>query len=491
MCVQALDDCFVTEGKVGMKKQNVQQRGMRVWRAVIAVAIWTSVLLACGGNGDTNNQNNTNNSNPTNSNSNENNSTGNANTNENNNTSNANTNNSSNSNNTNEPPPIPGEMKPKVWGSLQLGSRSYPLPEGMKDDPTFVMTLMGKDIWIGGKAGLFRWSNGAFSKFNTEPVVGLAVWEVEKGSTGLLIARPSGLFLLYKQTIAPSSLNYKLKEKEEVRVLASRNANDLWIGTNQGLRQYKGGKFLSFPNFKDVTSIYTYPNAKELVVKAGSSIVVMREDGDSWNTKALESEVKDHKMDQIMPWKDGQFWGISKDTLYFRKKTDDSAAWWPFRLRKGKDASKDWTPQAITFDPGAGAMWVWAKEGVLRLDEAEARELALKEKPNSMQFFRVGADTALWMSDGKSLIRVGQEGPPVTYANDVKPFMEQSCLKCHKQGGIAEFLKLDTYDLVRKSITRMIFRIESKETPMPPPPDQLVGGDAETLRRWIQGGYRQ
>ncbi|TNE44804.1 MAG: hypothetical protein EP343_29555 [Deltaproteobacteria bacterium] len=478
-----------------MKKQLSQHKPARWWRALLALTLWIGMFAACGGNPDSNNQNNNNATNT-----NENNSTGNTNTvNENNNTSNQNNqnentneNNQNVNSNTNEPPPIPGEMKPKVWGSLQLSARTYPLPDAMKDDKSFVMTLMGQDIWIGGKSGLYRWSNGSFVKIHEKPVVGLVVWEVEKGSMGLLVGRPDGIDLWFKQTMEPSSLNYKLAEKEEIRVLTSRGAGDLWIGSNVALRQWKEGKLLTYDTFKGVTSIFTYPNAKELLVTTNEgTIVAMREDGDGWATKALESEVKDHKMDQIVPWKEGQFWGLSGDTLFFRKKTEENTAWWPFRLRNGEDASKDWTPKAITFDPDAGAVWVWAQQGILRLDESEARELVVKEKPSQLLHFHVEADTALWWSDGKTLTRVGQEGPPVTYAKDVKPFVEQSCLKCHKQGGIAEFLQLDTYDSVRKNITRMIFRIESKETPMPPPPDQLVGGDAETLRRWIQGGYRQ
>jgi len=201
--------------------------------------------------------------------------------------------------------------------------------------------------------------------------------------------------------------------------------------------------------------------------------------------------VEDTKMEDIMPWQNGEFWGLSKGKLFFRKKTDTKAAWWPFRLKPDKDKEFEWSVKKMALDSKANVIWLWAGESILRIDEEEARKLNWKEALKNVVLFKVGVDEALWVSDGTILWRVGQEGAATTYEKDVKPFVSQSCLKCHKPGGSADFKPLLTYENVRAAVNDMIRRIEDKSSPMPPPPSQLVGGDAETLRRWIQGGYRR
>lgn len=472
----------------------------------------TSLLLACGPgntNNNTNNNTNTNNTNTnntntnangnnnadvnnnnTNNNANGNNTNNNANGNNTNN--NANANNNVNANNNNEPPPIPGEMSPGMWGSLKLSVRSYAMPTTFKGDTTLSVVLMGNDLWLGGKSGLYRWLNGKFEQIDDKAVVGLAVWPVEKDTKGLLIARPDGMDVWYNQTIAPSALNYKLIKGEKLQVLLARGTEDLWLGTDQGLRRWKAEKLSTFADLKKVKRLFSYPASKELIVTLEDGrIVVLREEQAGWSIQTLESEIKDRKLEQVMLWKNSEYWGVSGTSLFYRKRGEKDAAWWPFRLRPDKNKPEEWSVLTVTFDPGVGAVWVLAKEGILRLDENEALQVDVKEKFGNALFFRVESDEALWWSDGISLLRLGQDGPVLTYEKEVKTFVESSCLKCHKQGGSAEFLPLGSYDDVRKHVNRMIIRIESKETPMPPPPNQLVGGDAETLRRWIQGGYHR
>ena len=465
-------------------------RTVRRWIVTLYVMSWAGVFVACGGTSSNNtntNQNNTN-TNQNNANANQNNANANQN--------NANTNqNNANTNQNKKPPPtIPGELEPKSWGELKLEARSYALHKELLDDADLQMILMGKDLWVGGKKGLFRWANGKFEQIDKVRVTALAVWELKKGQPALLVGRENRIDLWLNHTIAPSALSSILEKGEKLQVMVARGKTDLWIGTDKTLWRWQNEDtpIQQFKQIKGVKSLYVYDGSPELILHTNDDkIIGLRNNKGSWELRSLEREVKDTTLEDVLPWKNGEFWGMAKGKLFFRKRTEKNVAWWPFRLKPNKDKDFEWSVRRMALDFKAGTVWLWVRNGILRIDEAEARLLRWKEKLEKVVLFRIGKDEGLWISDGKVLWRIGQDGPVTTYQKDVKPFVQQSCLKCHKQGGSADFYLLTTYDEVRSGVNDMIRRIEEKGSPMPPPPNKLVGGDAETLRRWIQGGYRQ
>jgi len=100
---------------------------------------------------------------------------------------------------------------------------------------------------------------------------------------------------------------------------------------------------------------------------------------------------------------------------------------------------------------------------------------------------RVSADGGLWLGDGRSLARVGSEGPPIGYASHIAPMSSASCDGCHKALGTAPMV-LTSYAAWVEYVDRAIVRMDART--MPPMGSTLSGGTVEVVRRWRDDGLR-
>lgn len=391
----------------------------------------------------------------------------------------------------------PAHLEPTGRTPLKLSYEVFDLPASLGADISIL--VLDNEVWIGGQAGLFRLQNGTLKQEDTRPVTGLAAWKDSNDKSQVVIAHKESLDVWFRGLV-PSSLNNKLGQVE-IQTLHSRGNADMWIGTKTALWRVQGENLLRFDQIQDVRSIQSNLLVNALVLRTGDGkILVMRADqSGEWSVRDLTKEGP-LSFQWLMPLPNNEFWGAADGHLYLRKAEQDGVAWWPFILQpnpvtddKGSIPPVDeaWKVENMLTNPATGVTWMLTAKQLIQMNsKLEAKVLERpKELVEAIKFALITSDESLWLSDGKKLLRFGQKQLPLTYTDDIAPFIQQSCLRCHKDGGIAGHFLLTNYDEVKKGLDAMIKRIE--DGTMPPPPDKLLGGDADLLRRWEQEGLKQ
>lgn len=155
---------------------------------------------------------------------------------------------------------------------------------------------------------------------------------------------------------------------------------------------------------------------------------------------------------------------------------------------------------AVLVDP-LGVAYARTRAGVVRLDSQGAWSLrAGQDWAASLNGLWSGAGDGLLTLVGTELmlpepVTDGGEGegeadepapdPEISYTADVAPFSEASCERCHKPLGIAR--DLTTYAAWVANVDLAIMAIDDGR--MPQDGGGLIGGDAQLLRRWRNGGF--
>jgi mono/diheme cytochrome c family protein len=78
----------------------------------------------------------------------------------------------------------------------------------------------------------------------------------------------------------------------------------------------------------------------------------------------------------------------------------------------------------------------------------------------------------------------------VTYQDVVKPAIDNACVGCHSDGGVASQLLLQNYDQVVGAIQPSLNRLGNDANPMPPNGNAQARADlAQILRAWQSQGF--
>ncbi len=388
-----------------------------------------------------------------------------------------------------------GVIKPSIWGELSLPVKTYPLPkEAAKTE--FTLVIYQGVMWLGGPFGLYQQRGKKWGQIEKRPVVGIAEWQSKtKGDSILLVAFQSGLEIWSEGLFTKSSFNRELNG-EKIKVLKGSSPREFWLGTDRALWVVQPAQYWRFEVKSGVKGFWWGGEKGVFVLQRGDGtfeIWIKEKSGKFvWNRTEVKSE-KTHKeqtiqLQALFPMSEGRFWGVSNGELFVRERGKDGLIrWWPYQLaEENKSGCKI---ERIAPAPESDTLWLWCGGEILRVDLDEVRVLKganLKGTPN---FFRYYGGRGLWVAEGEQLYQIGYIGRKVTYSDDIKPFMEKNCTRCHRKNGTADFLPLQSYHSVKKAIDKIIQRVEKGE--MPPPPAKLVGGDVSLLKEWVAGGFKR
>lgn len=388
-------------------------------------------------------------------------------------------------------------LQPDKWTPLRLGYQSYQLPKELRQDATLSILVHGNELWFGGKKGLFRLQNGAFKQEDDKPVVGLALWAPKDQPTQIVIGRSTSLDLWFRGLV-PSSLNGKLGGAT-ITSLHTMGDGMLWIGTSTGLVMVKGEQLTRLDQLKNIKRVNRHPQAPDLVLEAvDGSLAIIRPNGEGWGVRAPVSPKGKSVFKAVSPINSDSFWGVADGLLYYRVLKGGLFYWWPFIVDpEAKAATKggiptvgaNWMVSRLGLNPKTGDTWAIVKGQLLLLGAKTIQQMPIPEELSALAMMTFSPDGSMWLSDGDKLLRVGSEQKSVSYKQDLKPFLEQSCVSCHKEGGIASHFLVGTYNDAKAGAEKMIKRIANGT--MPPPPAKLIGGDADLIRRWMKDGYQQ
>lgn len=381
------------------------------------------------------------------------------------------------------PEPIvkPAILTPTI-GDIQLQAKTTDLPAELSKDPSLSLgNLEGTGFLLGGKAGLFQIKEGKAEKVDSTSVIGIAPWE----GRSFVVAQRDRL-ALWDGSLQPTRFHEQM-DGSPFTALAARGDKELWLGTTTGLWQFADPDLQKFPAIGGVKRLVTLPNAPWLLIQDTTDAfhLLRRAPDGSWQKLSFASE--GISLQDFLPFGDQKFWGLTDQGLALRLPKDDQAAWWPFRLKPNTEGAETLAIQRLAYDPSSQLTWAITSQELYRLDQEQVGRLARPSGMGEIVTAFPSADGSLWLADAAKLYRIGQDGPPVSYAKQIQPFLEQNCNRCHvSPGGVA--FSLTSFDDAKKWAFQMVTEITAKR--MPPDERPLIGGDAETLRRWIDGAYQ-
>jgi hypothetical protein len=379
------------------------------------------------------------------------------------------------------PPPVQGDevIRPTAVETLALAVEEHSLPPELQNDDTLsVAHLEGLGVLVGGTAGLFFLGTTGFEPLDASPVHALATME----PSGVLVASDRGL-LIWNGALAESSLNAALST-EVVLAMATRGG-DLYLGTASALWLLSAGELFQFTELTNVKSIDASLGANDIVVTREGAISGLRKEGADWILRTLSDEIG---MSRAVPGSDDRIVSLENGLIKLRVAIgEDGVSWYPISLSLEASDAGATGVEILAVDPITGAVWAVDANAIVRIDHARVGKITRPAGMTAPRSIAVTADGAVWISDGITLRRFGNEGRPITFAENIAVFSQNNCERCHAPLKVAH--PLDTYEAWAAEVDRIIDALETRR--MPQDGAALVGGTVDLVRRWRDEGLRR
>lgn len=379
--------------------------------------------------------------------------------------------------------PPRGEQAPPAADidSVELPVRTFARPQGF--GTALHVATLGPDTLLGGSGGLLKVTGEGLERLDDEPVAGIALHASENK---LVIARPDRIDVFDGRDVAKVSI-YKQLDGSPVTAIGARGTAEIWIGTSRSLWRLADGALSRFQQIEGVKHVVSFAGATRLVLRdARDAVVALKQaPGDTWLMRPLSMKSAPQ---QIVPRPDGSLLALADGALWvFRDAADgQAAAWQPMTFGESARSLED--VRQLALSPRDGTLWIVAEKHLYRLDGDSLVQVLRPSGLAEVVAARVADDGALWLADASTLYRIGETGPPPTYADDVQPFIAANCTRCHAHQAEGSN-PLDTFARVKASVDALISAIETQRMPADRKP--LVGGDANLLRRWRIGGTKR
>lgn len=375
------------------------------------------------------------------------------------------------------PPPV---VRPVAVEDVTLEVQTHTLPAALQSDATLQLGVLPSGVTVaGGAGGLFEVGASGFTAISELAVHGIAPHELH-----LVIATSDGL-RVFDGEMVPSPLDGVLAT-ERPQSLASRD-EELWIGTSGGLWIHHQGRLSRFEGMSMVDEISTFDGASTVLVhEAGEHQAVRLEEG-RWSAQNLSEELA---ITESALGPGGRIFGLKDGALLERVSLSGKAAWRSVALSTAENATVARDIQGLASDPGSGALWIVAPDAIYRLDTAGGR-LAKIARPAGLGpviAARAVAGGALWVTDGSTLHRIGNAGPPVSWAESIDRFAESNCVRCHASTGGIALPSLDTHEAWVANIDRILAALTAGRMPADQQP--LRDGTIDLVRKWRDDGLR-
>ncbi|MCB9638060.1 MAG: cytochrome c [Myxococcales bacterium] len=371
----------------------------------------------------------------------------------------------------------------QLLSAEQFQLSSYPLPKTLKaDEQIIIRHVPDRGTLIGSNSGLYYITGQGLLQNDIETVVAMAPWQ----NSYLLIARSDKL-QIWDGAFHESDIYRKLND-EKVTALAAQANDTMWIGTEKALYLVKGTEVRSFEQFAGAQAIHTFLDATSAIVKGKDGSFKALSLAENGEVKMEDFSSSSNIPEQIITGKGGQIWGLTEGLLYHWTQQGSQNAWAAFGW---SPKTTDGQPSKLTqlsVDAMTGKTWALTEHDVFQITPERVYRI---ERPSGIGKIRSiqAAEDALWLADEENLhklsIVTGSE--EIRYNGKVKAFMDANCLRCHGTSGPGR--NLDSYAATKDIAVRIAEVIETGQ--MPPDKNTLVGGDANMIRRWIEGGTKE
>lgn len=370
-------------------------------------------------------------------------------------------------------------VRPSRVDSLTLARTDVALPAELAQVSQLYVATLGAQTLVGTSAGLYELGVDGLTLIDATPVTGLTTLD----GVGIVVATGAGVSV-WNGTLEPSPLSDSLSSMDVAAL--GRRGTELWLGTTGELYRFDENQLDAFVDVGGANAIHTYQGSGRLVLEtAAGSHTGLREATDgTWSSQAFDEIALDH----VLPGAGDRIFGEKDGALYERAQVDaDTIAWRAVALSTDEADEGVTDAEALALDGVTGALWVVLGADVRRITGSTVDVLARPADIQTPSALGVSNDGALWLAANGTLSRFGHDGPDVTWATDIQPFAENNCTRCHKDLGIAR--PLETYEQWVNEVDQIIEEVAAGR--MPQDGLALVGGSAELIRRWKDGGLKE
>lgn len=385
-------------------------------------------------------------------------------------------------------------LTPKAFQANKLVSSVWTLPTYFSTTTKLHMAIHANTTTVlGTNRGFFRvFNNGkanVIRRVDTRAVVGVASWK----DTDVVVAHSKQLYLWDGSALSPTNF-FKNLDGSNIRALAERDKNSFWIGTAKSLWLFDNNTLQQFKNVTDVASLTYSPKKKLLLIRnSKNEFSALQENAGKWNLRSFKGENVTLLDMTSFAGATVNFWGFDdKKTLLYRRINGSNAAWWLFRL---KPDANDKTVETLKltsmlFQKKVEHTWALTANIYYRLATGTAITLT---KPTGFGTVKAAAstsDSAMWLSDGKKLAKIGSTAPPaVSYAKDIKPIVTANCISCHSSKSTRKQMPyFETLAQVKAQVDRMVIRMNAGT--MPPGAKTVPNADIAKFTSWKTGGFK-
>ena len=368
-------------------------------------------------------------------------------------------------------------IRPATVESLALDLSQQTLPAALGGADLLLARDVSLGTIAGGQGGLFLQGAGGFEQIDEAPVSGV----VALAGVGILIGREEGL-RIWDGALKGTSLDDAIEGP--VTALAARG-DEVWIATGEALFLLGGEALSAFEGLGGITSISTFAGSSDVLLRdAEGELMVLRAEGESWSIKALSGE----PVQDALPGAGDRILGLDGGALVERVEVGGGEVAWR-RVALSEDVQDEGAEgiEAIAVDPGSGALWVVDGAKVARIEGGTVSSAARPEGMGEVVQALVTGGGVLWLSDGSGLWSAGGEGETISFETHIAPFSAANCERCHVENGVARLLV--TYDNWVEESAGILTQLETGA--MPADGRALVGGSADLVRRWIEGGLQE
>jgi hypothetical protein len=311
---------------------------------------------------------------------------------------------------------------------------------------------------------------------------GAAIGFARRDEGGLLVLAESGLFHDNAGVLLSSPLGASLEGKtlRAIDALGAGAAEELWLTTDQGSYHVAAGALVSFA----VAGAAAPPDAT-VGVAAGQAVVAVGGVVYLVDVAALTASPIAEGLGAVLGSDRGE-----DGTVYLATEAGLLS-----RTRAGAVALRTFAPvgapadAAIAITASFGGVFAVTGQGLLAIELDSSRKIGAVA-PGVRQGAAVDANADLWIVEGTSLYRY-KTGAPVSFAEDVEPFLRDHCSGCHAAGTTdAPDHDFEDYATATEWAPVLVSRLKaSGPTTMPPPNTEvLTAAEYSVVTRWVAGG---
>ena len=367
-------------------------------------------------------------------------------------------------------------VRPAKVETLGLDLSEQALPQELRGADLNIAQSLTLGTAAGGLSGFFVLGQGGFEQVDSVAVNAIVSLE----GVGFLLGRQDGL-RIWDGSMKGTSLDDTIQDSS-VTALAARQ-DEVWIATATTVFLFDGDELFSF-EIDGVTSIDTFDLSQDVLL-GGATLRILRADDDQWTLADLDEE----PVEGALPAAGGRIVGLQQGALIERvDASDGQVAWRNVSLSSSDDDQGARDVEAMASDPETGDLWIATDAEIVKL----SGETVFKtDKPEGMEAVvkaTVSSDGEVWLSDGANLWSAGSDGSIITFAQHIAPFSAENCERCHQtENGVGH--PIVSYEQWSSEADEILNQLETEA--MPADGRTLVGGSADLVRRWIEGGLQE